>query len=350
MRSQHEDRAKRNPRRRQRHVQVPSNGERLAKRAEREDPIVQKHDQRCDRDEFLRQHAAQTGDRGNHVPARPVGRVERALRRKQGRDQEQPAERVRSLGRVVHDLAHHRMDGPHERRQQRDHGRVDVRPCIRSICRQCPVDDGEQETGREQVQPEIHQVVAPHVQAVQGVIQRKGEVHERPRRHRRLGRRQQWRPQRPERSNGWIVDDRVAVVPDERVIETVQVGYDDHDAEQTRSTPSRFWVSCRPVSNPAAELDAVFLTSASRLLADHQFDSSILRAAFVIIDDDLYPTEGRPRASRIYNAAETSHDQNPGGGSWGGWRCVAAAGANAHHSFPAYYFEDQSGDDRRNGR
>jgi hypothetical protein len=97
--------------------------ERRKRRAAHERRVVEQHDQRCHRTDFLGADAEGAGHHRSHVPA-PVAVVfEAADGAVQGEQEEQAHQRLGSLHDVGHALGLHRVGEPNESGRQRQPGR-----------------------------------------------------------------------------------------------------------------------------------------------------------------------------------------------------------------------------------
>ena len=234
----HEERAGQDePRGRQRQVQSPAPPKRLAERAGDEAPVVeQRHQRRGDHDLLAAHSQRARRDRAGAPCARPprARGADETIKRQQKKD---PMSDSARCDEVCHRLRQQRVDRPEQRHAERDRrGDPFAEPPRDRGKFQRPAREAEERQRRQQVNRQVQLMVSADVHLAQRVVERKGQVHDRP------------RPGQNAPEQILLHADQVtetAVVEDERSVETVAVGEqsdaDDRQAAERRpdEPPSR---------------------------------------------------------------------------------------------------------------
>ena len=194
--------------------------------------VEQQHQHWCGNHVLLRRHAQQTrGDR-EHLPAARCWSVHAAYEAIEREQIEQPHERLGALHDVGHPLGLQRMQRPQGRHRERDgHRGLAETPAKRRLGQRAPHQPKQRQAG-ERVDDDVCRVIAAHVEAAGGKVERQGQVQNRPAANREAAAKRcqdiRERPKVPQRE---VLDDRVLVIVDERPGQAVRIGRKDGEDE-----------------------------------------------------------------------------------------------------------------------
>ena len=201
-----DERGEHDPRAREAGVEAPARPDSLGDRPECEHAVVEHDEHGRDDDRLLAGGARQTGE---HCDRRPLRRraLERANARVHREQQAHGHHRLGALGRVVDDLARERVHRPDERDGQREAERAGRRRLPAAQPLRGPPDDAEDQQRADEMQRDVHDVVARDVEAADRVVDREREIDQRPARERRVDRRRQHRADVPQLADLRVLDD-----------------------------------------------------------------------------------------------------------------------------------------------
>jgi hypothetical protein len=151
--------------------------------------VVEQHQERRRHHDLLGCHAQQAGrDRANLPAKRPrrLDRPDEAIERQQI---EQSHQRLNPLDDVGHGLGLQRMERPQQCGRQRQGRCITPKTSDKGGTRQRPADDPEHRQTSEDMNKQVGRMIAPDIGPAQRIVDRKGDIGDRPAGHGCPGRR-----------------------------------------------------------------------------------------------------------------------------------------------------------------